>query len=338
MRTDNANASSTSGTEAARPADGGDIHRALVEDSPAMLWMGDETGKCAFLNRAQRDFWGVDPEDLSLFDWNSTVHPDDVATLSVPFGEAMSQHKAFAVEARYRRADGEYRTLRTEARPRFAADGTFLGMTGVNTDITGQLRAEERTRMLMGELNHRTKNILAVVQAVARQTARNSSPEDFNAAFDSRLQGLAACNDLLLQNNWSGVDLADLVASQLRYLGDTAGGRLTTSGPSVRIVSAAAQTLGMALHELSTNSLKYGAMKTPGGRVDLTWSWTVDQPLRMAWVERGVGPLSRPERKGFGHSVIVDMVQSATDADVSVEFGDDGFSWRMTTRSNTALS
>lgn len=334
---DKASSARTCETDAARPADCEDVHRALVENSPAMLWMGDAAGKCSFLNRAQREFWGVDPQDLSLFDWNSTVHPDDVAKLSGPFIEAMTQRKPFSVEARYLRADGEYRTLRTDARPRFGADGTFLGMTGVNTDITGQLLAEERTRMLMGELNHRTKNILAVVQAVARQTARHTTPEEFNMAFDSRLQGLAACNDLLLRNDWSGVDLADLVVSQLGHLGDNAGGRLACRGPSVRIASAAAQTLGMALHELSTNSLKYGALKVPAGRVELSWSGGAAEPLRMAWVESGVGPVSPPERKGFGHSVIVDMVASAADADVEVEFGADGFAWRMTARSNAGV-
>jgi PAS domain S-box-containing protein len=247
----------------------------VAENSPAMLWMGDQNGKCVFLNQAQREFWGVDPQDLSTFDWSSTVHPDDVQKLALPFAEAMAGQSPFSVEARYRRADGQYRTLRTTARPLFEA-GNFLGMTGVNTDITDQLIAEELSRVLMGELNHRTKNILTVVQAVARQTARSSSPEDFNKTFDSRLQGLAACNDLLLRNDWAGVDLAELVCSQLRYLGSDFGERLSSSGPPVRVAASAAQTLGMALHELSTNSLKYGALKSPAGRVDVRWALAPD--------------------------------------------------------------
>ena len=315
-----------------------ELGEAVAENSPAMLWLGDQNGKCVFLNRAQRDFWGVDPQDLSQFDWGSTLHPDDIEKLSAPFAKAMAEQKPFSVEARYRRADGQYRTLRTEARPRFDRRGAFLGMTGVNTDITDQLVAEERTRMLMGELNHRTKNILTVVQAVARQTARNSTPEDFNKTFDSRLQGLAACNDLLLRNDWSGVDLADLVASQLGHLGEDAGGRLQSSGPRVRVASQSAQTLGMALHELSTNSLKYGALKLPSGRVTLRWWRSAGNTLTLEWAESGVGPLSPPSRKGFGHSVIVDMVASALDADVEVEFGDDGYRWKVSTRSNAGLA
>lgn len=315
-----------------------ELAEAVAENSPAMLWLGDQYGKCVFLNRAQRDFWGVDPQDLSQFDWGSTLHPDDIEKLSAPFAKAMAEQTPFSVEARYRRADGAYRTLRTEARPRFDANGTFLGMTGVNTDITDQLVAEERTRMLMGELNHRTKNILTVVQAVARQTARNTTFEDFNKTFNSRLLGLAACNDLLLRNDWAGVDLADLVASQLGHLGEDAGGRLQTSGPRVRVASHVAQTLGMALHELSTNSLKYGALKLPRGRVSLNWWRSPEGTFTLEWTETGVGPLSPPTRKGFGHSVIVDMVASALDADVEVEFGDGGYRWKVSTRSTVGLA
>lgn len=314
-----------------------ELAEAVAENSPAMLWLGDQYGKCVFLNRAQRDFWGIDPQDLSLFDWGSTLHPDDIEKLSAPFVKAMAEQTPFSVEARYKRADGAYRTLRTEARPRFDRDGTFLGMTGVNTDISDQLAAEERTRMLMGELNHRTKNILTVVQAVARQTARNSTFEDFGKAFESRLRGLAACNDLLLRNDWAGVDLSDLIASQLGHLGEDAGGRLQSTGPRVRVASQAAQTLGMALHELSTNSLKYGALRLPDGRVTLNWSRAAGNALTLEWIESGVGPLTPPAQKGFGHSVIVDMVAAALDADVEVEFGEDGYRWKVATRSNLGL-
>jgi PAS domain S-box-containing protein len=318
-----------------------ELCRAVAENSPAMLWMGDENGKCVFLNQAQRDFWGVDPQDLSAFDWTSTTHPDDVAHLAGPFMEGMSERKPFTVAARYRRADGAWRTLRTQANPRFDADGTFLGMTGVNTDITDQLVAEERTRMLMGELNHRTKNILSVVQAVARQTARHASPEEFLGSFESRLIGLAASNDLLLRSDWTGVELGELAAAQLDHLQDLIGTRIRIGGPRLRIASTAAQTLGMALHELSTNSLKYGALATADGTVDLAWTACGDgraDPFTVSWRESGVPTVVEPQRKGFGHTVVVDMVASALDADVALRFDPGGIEWRVTARSPAALA
>lgn len=320
-----------------------ELCRAIAENSPAMLWMGDAIGRCVFLNKAQRDFWGIDPHDLSAFDWGSTLHPDDGEKLSVPFSKAMEEHTPFSVEARYRRSDGAFRTLRTEARPRFDEDGMFLGMTGVNTDITDQLIAEERTRMLMGELNHRTKNILSVVQAVARQTARTSSPDEFLQTFNDRLLGLAASNDLLLRNDWSGFSLADMIEAQLSHLKDLFHRRIFFAGPVLRISSHAAQTLGMAFHELATNSMKYGALSTGEGRIDLTWSLPHSgRPgFVLKWIESQIAPQPEPptarERKGFGHTVIVDMIAATLDADVEVCINADGFKWIVTARTDAAL-
>ena len=305
---------------------------AMAETSPAMLWMGDERGACVFLNAALRSFWGVNPANFSEFDWSSTLHPEDIAALAEPFGKAMAEHTPFTVQARYKRADGVYRTMRTLANPRFGEDGTFLGMTGVNIDITDQLVAEEHTRLLMGELNHRTKNILSVVQAIARRTAREAAPESFLASFGARLQGLSASNDLLLRTDWSGVQLDELATAQLAHLGDLVGARLTSGGPAIRISSREAQTLGMALHELATNSLKYGAFADETGRVQLTWQWIDDRAWQLEWKETTSTAPTPPQHKGFGHTVIVDMVAAAFRADVAVEFPPTGFVWRMVSK------
>ena len=120
--------------------------RLISDSAPVMLWMGDENGKCLYLNRAQREFWGVAPEDIPNFDWNTTIHPDDAQALFEPFGEGMRTRTGFSVEARYLRADGEHRILHTDAQPRFGPGGTFLGMIGVNVDVTDTRRAEEALR------------------------------------------------------------------------------------------------------------------------------------------------------------------------------------------------
>jgi PAS domain S-box-containing protein len=117
--------------------------RLVSESVPVMLWMGDANGKCLYLNRALRDYWGVAPDAVTGFDWSASLHPDDAAALFTVFGQAMREHTAFAVEGRYRRHDGEYRLIRTDAQPRFGAGGEFLGMIGVNVDITETRRAEQ---------------------------------------------------------------------------------------------------------------------------------------------------------------------------------------------------
>lgn len=132
-----------------RQTPGGDpaeLYKVVIEGAPAMLWLGDEHGKCVFLNRSLRDFWGVGVVDIATFDWTTTLHPEDGAMLAAPFEEAMRTRSEMTVEARYRRADGEYRTLLTQARPRFDSSGTFVGMVGVNIDVTDQRRNEEDLR------------------------------------------------------------------------------------------------------------------------------------------------------------------------------------------------
>jgi len=120
--------------------------RLVAESAPVMLWMGDHVGRCVYLNRAQREFWGVEESEVQDFDWRPSVHPDDHETLFGALAEAMRQHTAFSAEARFRRADGEYRFIRTDAQPRFGPGGDFLGMIGVNVDITATRRAEEALR------------------------------------------------------------------------------------------------------------------------------------------------------------------------------------------------
>jgi len=302
---------------------------AVAETMPAMLWMGDENGRCLFLNRALRKFWGVDPEDLGSFDWFATLHPDDVEMLQAPFAQAMQDHAPFTVEARYRRADGTFRIMRTQANPRFDETGRFLGMTGVNTDVTDQRSAEEQSRYLMGELNHRTKNLLAVVQAIARSTARSTLPESFLDTFAARLGGLAASNDLLVAQDWSSVHLEDLVMGQLRTIGADEDVRVVVEGAPFLVCPQHAQVIGMALHELATNSLKHGALAHPEGRLRIVWAGASNANWKLEWDESLPSALAPPERKGFGHVVMVDMVERALDCEVKLEFRSSGVLWSL---------
>ncbi|MBA3447070.1 MAG: PAS domain S-box protein [Pseudaminobacter sp.] len=120
--------------------------RLVADSAPVMLWMGDQHGKCVYLNLAQREFWGVALDAISGFDWSLTIHPDDIASLSEPFAKGMRERSGFSAEARYLRTDGQYRILHTDAKPRFGAGGDFLGMIGVNVDVTETRDAEQALR------------------------------------------------------------------------------------------------------------------------------------------------------------------------------------------------
>jgi two-component sensor histidine kinase len=180
----------------------------------------------------------------------------------------------------------------------------------------------------MREVNHRAKNMLSLVQAIARQTAARE-PEDFIDRFTERLQALAANQDLLVRNEWRGVDAEDLVHAQLAHFADLAGSRITVDGPKLRLDAAAAQAVGLALHELATNAGKYGALSTDRGRVDICWG-TDGDTLTMSWTERGGPRVTTPKRRGFGTTVIKLMVEHSTNGKVALGYAPSGLTWRLT--------
>jgi two-component sensor histidine kinase len=180
----------------------------------------------------------------------------------------------------------------------------------------------------MHEVNHRAKNMLTLVQAVARQTA-SREPEDFIGRFSERIQALAANQDLLVQNEWQGVDAGDLVRAQLTPFADLIGSRITLNGPKLRLNAAAAQGIGLALHELVTNASKYGALLTDRGRADIGWG-TEGNTLTMSWIERDGPPVSAPKRRGFGTIVMEAMAERSVDGVVDLHYPPSGLTWRLT--------
>ncbi len=197
-------------------------------------------------------------------------------------------------------------------------------------------RQEQHLELLVGELSHRTKNLLAVMQAMVRQTrTRSASLEDFENRFSGRLLGLGRSIDLLVRGDWRGASLAELAAAQLAPFAEPGGGRLEIAGPDVRLRPEATQQIGMALHELATNSTKYGAFSVPEGQVRFSWELcpSADAPetIRLAWVESGGPRVSKPPtERGFGRLVIEQAVASTLEGEVAVEFAPEGMRWSLT--------
>ena len=227
----------------------------------------------------------------------------------------------------------EQRFLDFVYQPIVGSDGQTSGIFVDGHDVTEHRRNEAHRELLMRELGHRSKNQLAVVQGVASQTARTAgSLDEFRKLFSTRLQGMAISTDLLVAKQWDGAPLGDLVRRQLEQFGID-GGRLVCEGPDVLLSSDATESIGLALHELATNCVKYGAWSVAGGGVRV--SWTLErggaQPpqLKISWTERGGPPVVPPAREGFGRRVIERMVAQKLGGTVDLVFDVQGVSWTL---------
>jgi len=196
-------------------------------------------------------------------------------------------------------------------------------------DMTTRQAAEQ---LLRHEVNHRAKNILSVVQAMVQQT-KASSCEEHISRLKERIRGLGASYDLLIENEWQSILLAELVRAQLSHFGDLLDGRIVVRGPELKITSAAAQTIGMALHELATNAAKYGALSTDAGHVDIGWRLERTNDgghcFTMEWSESGGPTVVAPTRHGFGWTVLCQMTRMSLGADVTLEYARTGVLWRL---------
>jgi len=166
--------------------------------------------------------------------------------------------------------------------------------------------------------------------------------EEFESRFERRLQGLAASHDVLVRENWQGAPLAKLVRQQLVPFVEIQSSRFELAGPDIVVTADAAQAIGLAVHELATNAIKYGALSAPTGKVRISWMFDenagASPQLLLNWIEQGGPPATPPSRKGFGHVVIVDMIERSLNGKVAVEFAAEGLKWSVSITSTNLVS
>jgi len=194
-------------------------------------------------------------------------------------------------------------------------------------------RAEQQIRLLMNEVNHRSKNLLSVVMAVAQQTVA-TSPQQFVKTFSSRVQALAVNHDLLVKNQWKSIEASDLFHGQLAHFGDLVGSRILLKGPSLHLSSSAAQSIGMVVHELSTNTVKYGVLSGGDGWIEVEWGIVehggTSRLFSASWIERGGPSVASPAHRGFGTTVITKMIEMSLDGEARLTYGASGLVWQFT--------
>jgi PAS domain S-box-containing protein len=426
--------------------------RLMSEHAPVMIWLSGVRGECLHLNQMLRIFWDVADDAIDRFNWQDMMHPDDAPEIGRRMGEALASHRSVTIKGRYLDSRRRWRIMQTDARPRFSAKGEFLGMIGVNVDITereeaerqlreseerfrlaveaapsgmvmsdadgrivmvnahaetlfgydrdelvgeriellvperfkpghpsyretyagdpqarpmgagrdlfarrkdgtevpveiglspietsdgimtlaavvdisGRKRAEAQRELLLAELNHRVKNTLAVVQGIAHQTFKDTDP-DARRGFEGRLVALAVAHNLLTDANWENASLEQLAADTLHTSGPS-GERVSLSGPRILLPPREALAIAMALHELCTNAVKYGALSNDTGRITLDWSLSDDAEARLelVWREHGGPPVSPPTRRGFGSLLLDRTLAHDLNGKVAMEFKPQG--------------
>jgi PAS domain S-box-containing protein len=303
-------------------------------------WQYDPRNRTLSGDTRSKEIFDITADETPAEEIKKRVHPDDAERFEVAREATLASvdPKSHGMEFRLRRGDGEVRWVEVHWLTYFEGNGRerrAVSVVGTVADITERKEREEKEHLLMREINHRAKNMLSVVHAIARQTATKNS-EDFIERFSERIQALSASHDLLVRNEWNGVEIEDLVRAQLAPFADFIGSRIAVHGPKLRLKAASAQAIGLVLHELATNAGKYGALSTDQGRVNVCWG-IEGNAFTVSWVE-GDGPtVSAPQRRGFGTMVMEAMAEHSVDGTVSLDYAPSGLTWRLICPATNAL-
>lgn len=302
-------------------------HREVANDLPAAAWLSRADGELIFINESMADALGRPPAELLGQGWMQSIDPADRPGVEIARAKARATAAPIQYESKFRRPDGSLKILQLYGLPRFDRAGRFCGHVGVATDVTEVRAAEHRQRLLINELNHRVKNALATVQALLRQTLReHRAPPALADAINGRIFALAAAHDVLTRQNWVGAELGALVREATKPFSEN--GAFSFAGPRVMVAPKTAVALSMALHELGTNAMKYGALCSPSGRIEVSWS-CAGEALTLEWRESGGPPVTPPDHAGFGSRLLGPVMEGELGAPAELDYAPGGLVCRI---------
>ena len=302
--------------------------RLLATSIPQLVFRCRPDGVRTWASPQWSSFSGLGFDPSLQLGWLEAVHPDDRDATLDAWRDASATGEHYSEQRVRREADGEYRWHQMRARPIENPSGEWVGTM---TDIHDLKALEGRQAVLIAELHHRTRNLLAVVQSIAGQTMRSAETlSSFAAEFESRLRALSRVQGLLARVEHQDVDLREIVEAELAAHGDGKLGtdKVSVAGPSVPLPATSAQAVALALHELATNAVKHGALAQPSGRLDVSWRMDQEPEPRIAlqWRESGdtMPEGGRPARRGYGTELIERALRYQLKAKTKLEFGEDG--------------
>ena len=313
--------------------------RELLSALPAAVYTTDAEGRITYYNEAAVELWGQRPP-LGSSEWCGSwkLYWSDGTPLphnECPMAVALKEDRAVrGMEAIAERPDGVRVPFIPYPTPLHDENGTLVGAVNMLVDITERKRAEEQQALMVRELHHRVKNTLATVQAIMGSTARSSDTiEGFKSALIGRIGALAKTHMLLTDDGLTALPLEDLLRNELDAFDDGTDGRVYLSGPEVACPAKLAVSLGMAIHELTTNAAKYGALSVYGGKVHVTWSVTIEaeqhRTLNIEWLESGGPKVQKPKREGFGSRLLEIVLPGQIRAKTGIEYRPGGVRVRL---------
>ncbi len=301
-----------------------------LRDSPVTVFEQDEALRYCWVYNPPM---GVDPGAVIGKSEFEIFTPDSAEAARVLKDAALSEGVVKRGELQMQREGEEAGWFEVRVEPVTLRNGR-PGIVATSIDITPLKRHQDHLHVVMRELNHRAKNLLAVVLSIARQTARGLDlPADFMEQLQDRLMSLAGAHDVLARQNWSGADLRSIVEVQLSHQLQAFGGRIVIEGPPFDLPPEAAHYVGMALHELGSNAVKYGALACDRGTVAVAWTLSGDPAapeLALTWTETVDSPLSEPTREGFGSRLLKTLAPRAVGGRADLQFFETGVRWSLT--------
>jgi PAS domain S-box-containing protein len=313
--------------------------RLMADNLPVMAWVGDREGVLRWGNRRFRDFFGLTMDEVDGFDWAAHIQPGSRDEMIGRIGASIAASGGWeATLPLVRKADGATRWLLARSVPMLDVKGDLYLRFGTATDITEQRLAEERVRLLLKEVNHRTRNMMAVIQSMAKRTA--ASGADYMPRLECRIAGLAATQDILVRHDWAGVPVRELIAAQVAVAGQDLA-RFDLAGPDLELSSGAAESIGMAINELTINAAAHGALAVGGGRVEIDWGTVPtggDDDFAISWQEAGGPRVEAPRVTGFGSRIIEDVPRGKLCGVVDMAYAASGLRWRLVCPARLALA
>lgn len=303
---------------------------ALVATTSDAVLSYDLDGRILTWNRAAEKLYGYTAQE-ALGQSLEFLYPPNWPHSIGYYRDQILLGKLTSFEATRIAKNGTARLVWISCAPVRGPHGDFISVSNIHRDITDVRKAEEARKMIAQEMIHRAKNMLAIVTAIQRQTSKTAtSYDEFRTKFGERVQSLLSSTDLLVNSGWTTVSLDELLKTQLRPF-DADGAPVTTiDGPALVLTPEAVQAIGMAFHELATNSAKHGAMSMQGGKVAVSWHLTDTGDLTVSWHETGIQCDPPSVERDYGHTVLTNLARTMLDADVEYQIEPTAVLWRLT--------